>query len=205
MGAEKGLIKENYLLRVYNWVLSLGNSPYSKWALFSIAFMESSFFPIPPDILLITLSLSSPRKSYMFALICSIGSVAGGAFGYLIGLKFMEWIGRTIIAFYGLTERFNDVARLYDKYNAIAVAVAGFTPVPYKVFTIAAGFFAINFYTFIIASLISRSARFFLVSSLIHFFGERIKIYIEKYFNLFTIVFVLLLIGGFFIIRVYFN
>lgn len=205
MKMERELVKENHLLRLYNWVLSLGNSAYSKWALFSIAFMESSFFPIPPDILLITLSLSNPRKSYMFALICSVGSVAGGAFGYLIGLKFMEWIGKTIIAFYGLTDRFNDVAHLYDKYSAIAVAIAGFTPVPYKVFTIAAGFFAINFYTFIIASLISRSARFFLVSSLIYFFGERIKIYIEKYFNIFTIIFVLLLICGFFIIRVYFD
>lgn len=204
MGAEEWPVRKNPLYRLYSWVLSLGRSPYSMGALFVLAFVESSFFPVPPDVLLITLCLSTPRKSYMYALICSIGSVSGGALGYLIGLKFMEWIGKSIIVFYGLSERFNEVAELYEKYNAIAVAIAGFTPIPYKLFTIAAGFFAINFYTFLLASLVSRSARFFFVSSLIYFFGEKVKIYIEKYFNLFTIIFVLLLIGGFLIIRAYF-
>lgn len=187
--------------RLYHWVLGWANSPYSTYALFVLAFCESSFFPVPPDVLLIALAISIPARSFFYALISSVGSVLGGAFGYLIGYQFMDLIGFKIINFYHLTEHYNYVGQVYEKYNAIAVGIAGFTPIPYKIFTIAAGAFKINFWIFLIASLISRSARFFLVSTLIYFYGENIKEFIEKYLNLLTIIFVILLLGGFILLK----
>ncbi len=187
--------------RLYDWVLQWAYSPYASYALFILAFCESSFFPIPPDVLLIALSISIPQKSFFYAIISSTGSVLGGAFGYLIGYQFMDIIGFRIINFYNLKEHYNYVGQIYNKYNAIAVGIAGFTPIPYKIFTIAAGAFKINFWIFLIASLVSRSARFFLLSTLIYFYGESIREFIEKYLNILTIIFVLLLIGGFILLK----
>ena len=149
------------LRRLYNWVLHWAETPYGVWALFLLAFCESSFFPIPPDILLIALAVSIPKKSFRYALICSAGSVLGGCFGYLIGWQFMSGIGEHIINFYGLADKFEYIRTLYTRYDAWAIGIAGFTPIPYKVFTISAGAFNINFSVFVIASVISRSARFF--------------------------------------------
>ncbi len=187
--------------KLYDWVLRWAYSPYATYALFILAFCESSFFPIPPDVLLIALAISIPERSFFYALLSSIGSVLGGAFGYLIGYQFMDIIGFKIINFYNLIEHYNYVGQIYNKYNAIAVGIAGFTPIPYKIFTIAAGAFKINFWIFLIASLVSRSARFFLVSTLIYFYGESIREFIEKHLNLLTIIFVLLLIGGFILLK----
>lgn len=187
--------------KLYDWVLSWAYSPYSTPALLVLAFCESSFFPVPPDVLQIALALSKPEMSFYYAFISSAGSVIGGAFGYFIGYQFMEIIGFKIINFYHLMEQYNYVGEIYNKYNAIAVGIAGFTPVPYKLFTIAAGAFKINFWIFIIASLISRSARFFLVSTLIYFYGERIRTFIEKYLNILTLLFGILLIGGFLLLK----
>ncbi|OEU67294.1 MAG: cytochrome B, partial [Desulfobacterales bacterium PC51MH44] len=184
------------LRRLYDWVLSWAETPYGTWALFLLAFSESSFFPIPPDILLIALAVAIPRKSLKYALICSVGSVLGGCFGYLIGWQFMASIGDRIIDFYGLTPKFEYIAALYNKYDAWAVGIAGFTPIPYKVFTISAGAFNINFSVFVIASMLSRSARFFLVGGLIYIFGPTIQSFIDKYFNILAIAFTVLLIAG---------
>jgi len=186
---------------LYEWVLGWANSPYSTPALFVLAFCESSFFPVPPDVLLIALSIARPSRAFFYAIVTSTGSVVGGAFGYLIGYQFMDIVGYKIINFYHLTAQYDYVGELYNKYDAIAVAIAGFTPVPYKLFTITAGAFKINFITFLIASAISRSARFFLVSTLIFFYGESIKSFIDKYLNILTIIFVLLLIGGFLLLK----
>jgi membrane protein YqaA with SNARE-associated domain len=187
--------------RLYDWVLSWGQSPHAPYALLVLAFCESSFFPIPPDVLLMALAISIPTRSFYYALVSSIGSVLGGAFGYLIGYQFMDLIGFRIINFYHLTEQYNYVGQIYNKYNAIAVGIAGFTPVPYKIFTIAAGAFKINFWIFLLASIVSRSARFFLVGTLIYLYGESIREFIEKYLNLLTIIFVLLLLGGFILLK----
>jgi membrane protein YqaA with SNARE-associated domain len=189
------------LRRLYDWVLHWAETPYGSWALFLLAFSESSFFPIPPDILLIALAVAIPKKSLKYALICSAGSVLGGCFGYLIGWQFMASIGTRIVDFYGLTAKVEYIEVLYNKYDAWAVAIAGFTPIPYKVFTIAAGAFKINFSVFVVASLVSRSARFFIVGGLIYIFGPSIQSFIDKYFNVLAIAFTVLLIAGFLIIK----
>jgi len=188
---------------LYDWVLGWAHKPYATVALFALAFAESSFFPIPPDVLLIALALSIPRKSFYFAAIASIGSVTGGVFGYGIGFYFMNFIGSHIINLYGLSHKFDYIQGLYRHYDAWAVAIAGFTPIPYKVFTITAGAFKINFFVFVVASFISRSARFFIIALLLRKYGVPIKIFIEKYFNILTLIAVLLVIGGFILIKVF--
>jgi len=192
------------LRKLYDWVLHWAETPYGSWALFILAFAESSFFPIPPDILLIALAISIPAKSFRYALICSAGSVMGGMAGYIIGYQFMDIIGFRIIDFYGLTDKYDIISKLYNRYNAWAVGIAGFTPVPYKVFTISAGAFKINFPVFLIASIVSRSARFFLVGWLIYKFGAGVRSLIDRYFNLLACVFTILLIGGFILIKWFF-
>jgi len=190
-----------FIRKMYDWVLSFADSPYGTWALFLIAFMESSFFPVPPDFLLIALAVGAVTRSFWFALVCSAGSVSGAVLGYLIGWHFYDFIGVPIIDFYGLGHKYDQVRELYENWNALAVGIAGFTPIPYKVFTIAAGAFKINFPTFILASLVSRSARFFLVAGLIRLAGPGIKTFIDKYFNILTIVAAILLVGGFLVIK----
>ena len=189
------------LRKLYDWVLHWAETPYGTWALFLLAFTESSFFPIPPDILLVALAVAIPRKSLKYALVCSVGSVLGGCFGYLIGWQFMAGIGEKIISFYGLSAKVDYIGSLYQQYDAWAIGIAGFTPIPYKVFTISAGMFNINFPVFVFASLVSRSARFFLVGGLIFIFGPRIQVFIDKYFNILAVAFTILLIGGFILIK----
>ena len=140
-------------------------------------------------------------RLFYFALVCAIGSVLGGMLGYLIGYQFMEVLGNRILSAYGLMDKWDYVGRLYNEYAAWAVGIAGFTPIPYKVFTIAGGAFKIDFPVFVLASFLSRSARFFLVAALIYYFGPPIKTFIDKYFNVLAIVFVVLLVGGFVVIK----
>jgi membrane protein YqaA with SNARE-associated domain len=191
----------DFLFSLKLWVENFADKPYAGIALFIIAFAESSFFPIPPDVLLIAIALLKPRLSFRYALICSIGSVLGGMFGYLIGFQFYELIGKKIIEFYHLQQQYDAVKTMYDKNAFVAIAIAGFTPIPYKVFTIAAGTFQVSFPTLVIASALSRPARFFLVGGLIYFFGPRVKTFIDKYFDWLTIAFVILLILGFVLIK----
>ena len=187
--------------QLYNWVLSYAESPHGLLALFILAFVESSFFPIPPDVLLIALALGKPRKAFIFAAVCSVGSVLGGVFGWFIGYALYETIGRPIVEFYHFQAQFEQVRQLYQGNAFVAIAIAGFTPIPYKVFTIAAGVFDVSLNTLILASALSRTGRFVLVAGLIFFLGERVRHFIEKYFDLLTVVFTILLIGGFFLIR----
>ncbi len=192
------------LRRLYSWVLHWAKTPYGSWALFLLALSESSFFPVPPDVLLIALAVSIPKKSFKYALICTAGSLIGGCLGYLIGWQFMITVGEKIIQFYGLTHKMQYIKDLYMQYDAWAIGIAGFTPIPYKVFTISAGAFDINFTVFLVASAVSRAARFFLVGWLIYIFGPKIKTFIDKYFNILAITFVVLLVAGFAIIKIFF-
>lgn len=203
MGQSVGqsVLRANPLRKLYDWVLSFAEKPYGAWALFLVAFAESSFFPIPPDVLLIALSVAKPSRSFFFAGLSTLGSVLGAALGYLLGFQFYQLAGHPIIRFYGVEQRYLQVQALYQHYDALAVAVAGFTPIPYKVFTIAAGAFHINFLTFMLASILSRGARFVLVGGLIWWVGPEIKRFIDRYFNLLTIAFVILLAGGFVIVK----
>lgn len=192
-----------YLRRLKAWVESYAEKPHAAWALFIIAFTESSFFPIPPDVLLIAMAVSVPAKALRYALICSAGSVLGGVFGYFIGWAFFEAIGQPILQFYGAMGHYAQVQQLYNEHAFWAILSAAFTPIPYKVFTIAAGTFEVSIWTLIGASIIGRSARFFLVAGLFYFFGAPIKKFIDKYFEILTFVFLILLIGGFAVVRVF--
>jgi membrane protein YqaA with SNARE-associated domain len=186
-----------WLKRLYDWVLGWADSPYSTPALFGIAFAESSFFPIPPDILLIALAVGIPTRAFRFALITSVGSVLGGTLGYVIGHEFYSLIGEPIVRFYGAQDHYESISQLYNQYDALAVAVAGLTPIPYKVATITAGVFDINFGTFFLASAVTRSLRFFLIGALIRSFGPQVKAFIEKYFEILSIIALVMLVGGF--------
>ncbi len=187
--------------RLYDWILHWAETPYGTWALFLLAFSESSFFPIPPDVLLIALAVAKPEKAFKYAFVCSAGSILGGCVGYLIGWQFMATVGNKIVSFYGLADKVNYIENLYQTYDAWAVGIAGFTPIPYKVFTIAAGMFKINFTVFLFASLVSRSMRFFLVGGLIHLFGPQIQSFIDKYFDILAVAFTFLLVAGFVLIK----
>ncbi len=188
-------------------MLSWGESKWGALALFLSAFAESSFFPIPPDVLLIALCLGAVARSFRFAAICTLGSVAGAMVGYAIG--FFAWQNTagepTALAEFFFNhvfsvEAFNKVGALYDKYDFWIVFTAGFTPLPYKIFTITGGLFSINFMMFVIASVVSRGLRFFLIGFLIWKFGAPIKSFIDKYFNLLAIAFTVLLVGSFLLI-----
>jgi membrane protein YqaA with SNARE-associated domain len=201
MAEAKPARRPNLIRRLYDWVLSWTDTPYASPALFGLAFAESSFFPVPPDVLLIALSISKPRRSFFYAALCSLGSLIGGMFGYYIGFQLFNLVGERILRFYGVMNEYYRIKQLYDTYNAWAVGIAGFTPIPYKVFTIAAGAFKISFIIFLCASAVSRSARFFIVSGLIYRFGPKIRDFIERYFNLLTIVFVIALTLGFILVK----
>jgi len=198
------------LRKLYDWVLHWAETPYGSAALFLLAFAESSFFPIPPDALLIALVLGSSKKAFRFASICLAGSVSGAILGYAIG-HYLWWTPSnefTNIALFffnnipGFTETaFFDIQKLYNEYDFWIIFTAGFTPLPYKVITISSGAFNINVVMFLVASIISRGARFFLVSYLIWKFGPSIKAFIDKYFNWVAIAFTVLLIGGFVAIK----
>lgn len=188
--------------RLYDWVLSWSSSRWGWLALFVIALCEASWFPLPPDILLIALCLGATKKSFRFAGITLLGSIIGAMLGYVIG-HFL-WTtpagDPTAIATFFFNhvfsvEGFNSVGALFDKYNFWIVFTAGFTPLPYKLFTIAGGLFDINFVMFIIASIVSRGMRFFLIAWLIWRFGAPIKAFIDKYFNLLATLFTVLLVG----------
>ena len=186
--------------KIYDWVLHWAETPYGTPALFALAVAESSFFPIPPDVLLIALGLSVPKRAFRFALVCTMGSVLGGIIGFYIGYAFWQ-LGQSILLTYVDQQVFESVREFFIQYEAWAIAIAGFTPIPYKVFTITAGFLKANFWVFLVASTLSRGARFFFVAGLIYVFGPRIKTFIDKYFNVLTVVFMVLLIGGFILIK----
>lgn len=200
--------------QLYDWMLKWGHSRHGTTALFFLSAAEASFFPIPPDALLIALCMGAHRRWVRFAMVCSIGSIIGGVIGYLIGWGAFDLIGRTILNFVASisgsdpdemlnTARywFNEKELYGMKVGAWAVGIAGFTPIPYKVFTIAAGFFQMSFPVFVLASAISRFLRFFVVAGLIGLMferhGERIRGFIDRYFNLLAIGFVVLLVLGF--------
>jgi membrane protein YqaA with SNARE-associated domain len=193
--------KPGLLRRLYDVCMVWIQTPSGLWALFLIAVAESSFFPIPPDVFLIALCISVPRRSFFYAAICSVGSVLGGALGYGLGLGFMDTVGIHILTWYGLMEKYETVQSLYRQYDAWAVGAAAFTPLPYKLFTITAGAFKINFATFMLVSLLARSARFFLVSAFIYRFGAPVRTFIERYFNLLATLFFMLLVGGFLLVK----
>ncbi len=197
-----------FLKRLYNWVLDWSNTKWGPLALFILALTEASFFPLPPDVLLIALCLGMPKKSFRYSTICLTGTLVGAVLAYLLGYYMWQtpsgeytglaqWFYSNVFS----VEAFNEIRVLFEEYDFWIIFTAGFTPVPYKLFTIAAGVFNLDFTMFMIASAISRGARFFLVGWLIWKFGAPIKSFIDKYFNLLVIAITVLLIGGFVLIK----
>ncbi|RED11087.1 YqaA family protein [Pontivivens insulae] len=186
---------------LYDWTLRLADHRYALWVLAAVSFIESSFFPIPPDILLIPMVLAAPHRAWLIAGVCTVSSVLGGLFGYWIGAEFMELIGRPVLDFYGKGPLFEDFARRYEEAGPWAVLFAGLTPFPYKIITIASGATGLDLATFMISSVIARGLRFFIVAALLWKFGEPIREFIERRLGwLFTLA-VVLLIGGFAMVR----
>lgn len=185
---------------LYSWVVGWAQTPQAEKALGGIAFAESSFFPIPPDPLLIAMVISQPAKFLRYAIICTSGSVVGGLFGYFIGAVLFGTIGQWIIDTYHLEAAFVAVSDRYNQNAFLTVFTAAFTPIPYKIITITAGVFHIQFISFIIASVLGRGTRFFLVAFFMHYFGRRYKDTIEQYIDIFSLIFVALLVLGFVLI-----
>jgi membrane protein YqaA with SNARE-associated domain len=189
--------RPHFLRRLYEWTVSWAERPGGAWALFLIAVIESSVFPVPPDVLLLALAVGAPKKSLRFALICAIGSVLGGMIGYAIGFGAWHAVRDFFIPYVFSQAAFDKVAALYQGNAFVAILTAAFTPIPYKVFTIAAGVCEVNFWTLVFASMVGRSARFFMVGGLIYLFGAQIKTLIEKYFDWFAWALLALGIAGF--------
>ena len=200
----------NWIKRLYIWILHWADTKWGVPALFLLAFAESSFFPIPPDVLLIALCLGATKKSFRFSTICTLGSVLGAMGGYLLGYflwqtpsgeftSIANFFFRSIPGF--TVEEFAHIRSLYEQYDFWIIFTAGFTPIPYKLFTITSGVFNIDFVMFVIASIVSRGLRFFLIGGLIWKFGAPIKTFIDKYFNLLAVAFTVLLIGSFFLVK----
>lgn len=191
---------EGPLRRLYHWVLSWADRPGGPAALFGIAVAEASFFPIPPDVLLIPLAIGKPRRSWWFAGLCTAGSVVGAAGGYAIGAGLYEAVGEPILQFYGYSAEYEELGRLYDRNLVLTLGTAGFTPIPFKVFTIAAGGFGVAVPAFLAVSTVSRGARFFLVAGLIRAFGPQIRGFIERHFNWLSLAVAALIVGGFLVL-----
>jgi len=187
--------------RLYDWTISLAESRYALWALVLVAFLESSVFPIPPDILMIPMILAAPRKAWLIAAIALSASVLGGLLGYFIGYGLFDTIGRPVLEFYGKEAYFDEFRARYNDWGAWAVLIAGVTPFPFKVITILSGATALNLPVFILAAIIARGLRFFVVAALLWKFGEPIRDFIERRLGLMFSIFVVLLVGGFLVVR----
>jgi membrane protein YqaA with SNARE-associated domain len=186
-----------FLLSFKSWLESFAQKPYALWALFSVAFAEASFLPVSVDIPLIALGVSSPKKSLLFGAVATLGSFAGGFAGYYIGLTIFEVIGKSLLNLYGLNEVCNAILAQYANHGITTLMFSGFTPFPYIVFTITAGFNGtLDLWTLTVGALIGRSLRFLPVGILLYFYGGRAKIIIEKYFGIVTAVFILVILLG---------
>ncbi len=186
-----------FIRRIYDGVFHLSEGNAAMYWLFAVSFIESSFFPIPPDVMLIPMILAAPQKAWKIAGTATAGSVIGAYLGYAIGFYFFQLIAEPLLNFYGYLEKFNSFKDLYNEHGAWIVFGAGITPFPYKIITIASGVVHMNLAVFTIASVIARGMRFFLVAWLLKKYGETMRVFIEKNLGWLSVVFLLLLIGGF--------
>ncbi|NCO85654.1 MAG: DedA family protein [Rhodobacterales bacterium] len=187
--------------RLYDWTMGLAGSPWALWALAVIAFVESSVFPIPPDVLMIPMIIAAPRRAFLIAGVATAASVAGALLGYYIGWGLFDTVGRPVLDFYGKAEKFDDFARRYNEWGVWAVLIAGVTPFPFKVITIASGATGLALVPFILSAIVARALRFFIVAGLLWRFGAPIRDFIERRLGLVFTLFCVLLIGGFVLVR----
>ena len=187
--------------RLYDWAMNMARHQRAPHLLFWVSFIESSIFPIPPDVMLIPMVLAQRAKAWVFASIATIGSVLGGVAGYAIGYFLFEYLGRPILDVYGYGGKFEETAELFRQWGVWILIAKGWTPFPYKVLTIAAGVFKMSIVPFVLASIVARAMRFYLVAALLYWFGEPIRNFVEKRLSLVTTAFVVLLVGGFVAVR----
>ena len=190
------------LRSLYDWVIAMANKRYANFALAGISFTESAFFPIPPDVLLVPMVLANRRRAFRIAGICTIASVLGGLFGYAIGLWLFESVGLPLIEFYGSEGKFEKFKEYYHIWGGWIVGAGGFTPLPYKVITIASGVTKLDLGIFILASVISRGLRFYIEAALLYRYGDSIKRLLEKNLAIFTLLFFVFLVGAFLILKI---
>ena len=187
--------------RLYDWMMRMAGHEKAPHALFWVSFVESSVFPIPPDVMLIPMVLAQRAKAWFFATVCTVGSVLGGLAGYAIGYYLFEYLGEPVLKLYGYGQKYEETRVLFDQWGPWILIAKGWTPFPYKVLTIAAGVFKMSIGPFILASIVARAMRFYLVAALLYWFGEPIRDFIEKRLSAVTTIFVVLLVGGFVAVR----
>ncbi len=193
--------KRIMIRRLYNWTLALADSPYALWALAFVAFLESSVFPIPPDIIMIPMILARPSRAFLIAAVALVASVTGALMGYYIGASLFDVVGKPMLEFYGKTDAAEQFNQRFQDWGAWAVLIAGVTPFPFKVITIMSGWTGLNLGVFIVSSIIARGLRFFIVAALLWKFGAPIRDFIERRLGLMFTLFVVLLLGGFYLVK----
>lgn len=186
--------------RLYRWTLSLADSPRAPWALGVIAFAESSFFPLPPDLILVPMSLARPKRAWFYAGLCTIASVLGGMLGYLIGSALYESVGRPLIHLYGYDQKAQVLRSCYDSYGWLIILVKGLTPIPFKLVTIVSGFAGYNIVLFVALSLLTRGARFYILAGILHRFGDPIRAALDRHFATFMALILAMIVFGFWVV-----
>ena len=185
--------------RLYRWTLALAESRHAPWALGAIAFAESSFFPIPPDLILVPMALAQPRRAWFYAGLCTVASVAGGMLGYAIGALLYDTLGQWLIAVYHYGDKMETMRAAYAHWGWLVILIKGLTPIPFKLVTIVSGLLGYNFALFVLLSLITRGARFFILAGLLHRFGDPLRAALERHFAAFIIGLAVLVVAGFYI------
>jgi membrane protein YqaA with SNARE-associated domain len=187
------------LKRIYDWCIGAADRRYALWILAAVAFAESSFFPVPPDIMLLPMSLAQPKRAWFYALVCTAASVLGGVLGYAIGALLYDSLGHWLITLYGLGDKVETFRASYAEWGAVIILLKGLTPIPYKLVTITSGFAGYNIWLFILFSIITRGGRFFMAAVLLNRYGDWIRVRIERHLALWVVILVALVLGGFII------
>ncbi|MGD0721125.1 MAG: YqaA family protein [Roseiarcus sp.] len=185
--------------RLYHWILSISESPHAPFALAAIAFAESSFFPLPPDLILIPMSLAAPKRAWRYASICTVASVAGGMVGYGIGALLYDTLGQWLIHLYGYADRMAALKETYARWGALVILIKGFTPIPFKLVTIVSGLLGYNFAMFVALSFLTRGARFFILAGALNRFGDPLRLALERHFAVFLGTIAIVIVLGFWI------
>jgi membrane protein YqaA with SNARE-associated domain len=191
------MLQASMLRRIYDWCIAAADRPYALWILGAVAFAESSFFPIPPDIMLLPMSLARPARAWLFATLCTIASVAGGVLGYAIGALLYDSVGQWLINLYHLSGKVEAFRASYAEWGSVIILLKGLTPIPYKLVTITSGFAGYNIWLFILCSIVARGGRFFFVAVLLNRYGDTIRAEVEKRLGLWVAVLALVLVAGF--------
>jgi membrane protein YqaA with SNARE-associated domain len=187
------------LKRIYDWCVQAADKPYALWILAGVAFAESSFFPVPPDVMLAPMSLARPKRAWLFAAVCTVASVLGGILGYAIGALLYDSVGHWLISLYGLGDKVEAFRASYAQWGAVIILLKGLTPIPYKLVTITSGFAGYDIWLFVLFSIITRGGRFFIAALVLNRYGDWIRVRIEQHLGLFVLILVVAVVAGFFV------